>query len=406
MQSHYDPLLNDFSSFMMFPSEDDSKDILSDPWASFHNDLDKRLTESLSSVDASSPTLSPPYSSPCSSDSDFYGFGGLVDFAESPISDLSSSPRSVFDDPTLSPPSSITSDRDETFAPSGPFAIPPTSLFAFDVEVPPTIPQQCPSPLVTVSELSNLPTSRTSSRSSSPTSTAGRARASYDSDEDADGEIESGSEFELDDSDDEDYVDGRKWSTPRSPRKKNTKTTRARAAPAPKPSSASASRSTRSARAHRYSPYASPRTSPSSPSSSSDGGLPRRRPELKHTSARNVQLSPSEQMAEPVAKGSKRWRCPHCDYVQQNHRHPDLKRHIAGHFQKDKFVCCGVPTYLRNQYGVSKKEEAGEWQGEDRVGGCWRVMSRRDALIRHLKNPRKPCVNNEVLPEKVLTSPK
>ena len=127
-----------------------------------------------------------------------------------------------------------------------------------------------------------------------------------------------------------------------------------------------------------------------------------RSPQLKHTSARNPLLPSRAQRIELPSKGSKRWSCPHCTYVQKNHRRPDLKRHIAGHFPDNRYVCCGVPVHLAAKFGVPASAECSEWQGEEMVGGCWLVFSRRDALIRHLKNPKKDCVNNEVLPEKVL----
>lgn len=161
-----------------------------------------------------------------------------------------------------------------------------------------------------------------------------------------------------------------------------------------------ATHTSRSSRPSRYSPYwtPSPSPSPSTSSSSDSDASGRRSAQLRHTSARKKQVAPSPSHLAQLSQRSPRWNCPECSYVQKNRRRPDLKRHIAGHYPKGKHVCCGVPVAEAAQYGITGPalEDAAEWNGEMRVGGCWMVFSRRDALIRHLNNPKKMCVSDEL----------
>ncbi|EKM51905.1 uncharacterized protein PHACADRAFT_177314 [Phanerochaete carnosa HHB-10118-sp] len=408
MQHSYDSLFDDFTSFLYSP-ELHAKEIPLDPWyaASFHADLGSPLSDGLASGTPVS-ALSLLYDGSSGAQSDFYTCSGLDDFAGSPISDASS-PRSLFDDPTLSPPTSIIDDRgaglDETLALPSDFSHASTSLFAYDRRShSSSTSQTCPSPLASVWELSNLPTSCSSSRSASPrvpTNAYKPYDTSHESDANADGV--SDSESEYDDSGDSDYVDDadEDYTPRRASHKKPTHAKHSHSVAKPSPSSTS--RTARTTRVNRYSPYTSPRAGSSSSASSSECGSPRTRcPQLKRTSARKEQISAPVPRTQVTSNSSKRWNCPLCDYVQKNRRRPDLKRHILGHYQEDKHVCCGVPLHLASHYGVADTAEVVEWRREDRVGGCWQVFSRRDALIRHLKNPKKKCVNHEALPSKVL----
>lgn len=184
-------------------------------------------------------------------------------------------------------------------------------------------------------------------------------------------------------------------------------TRRPRAKPPVGASRARASTSTkgpRPLRSKRHAPYppSSPSPSTSSLSSSSDSGSPcPRGVKLRHTSSRKTQVSTAAAKSEQTGDGEPRWSCPHCSYIQSNRRGPDLRRHIAGHCKSDNFVCCGVPIQDAARYNVTDVSDAAEWKGEIRVGGCWQVCSRRDALTRHVKNPKRACVC-DLVPSKVL----
>lgn len=91
MQPSYDALLDDFPPFLYSP-EPLAKEIPTDPWYSFHAALDNQLPDALASGTPSHSFAALPlsYGSSSSTDSDFYGYNGLDDFAGSPTSDSSS----------------------------------------------------------------------------------------------------------------------------------------------------------------------------------------------------------------------------------------------------------------------------------------------------------------------------
>ncbi|KAI0758869.1 hypothetical protein C8Q74DRAFT_1372778 [Fomes fomentarius] len=125
-------------------------------------------------------------------------------------------------------------------------------------------------------------------------------------------------------------------------------------------------------------------------------------PKLRTYKRRNVQV-PSELAAMSVPGPttgtpghSTNWRCPHCPYVQHNHRSPDFNRHVATHstLEKAQWVCCGVPVFDARAQGVPESvvhEEPFEYEGLLMVGGCQRTFSRRDALHRHLRSSKGLC---------------
>ena len=80
--------------------------------------------------------------------------------------------------------------------------------------------------------------------------------------------------------------------------------------------------------------------------------------------------------------------CPECSYRTRSNRPSDLKRHFDSHYlRKDlKHVCCGVRVDRVEEYGVGDLCHVYEHNGEVRVGRCWRVFARRDALLRHLRH--------------------
>ena len=82
----------------------------------------------------------------------------------------------------------------------------------------------------------------------------------------------------------------------------------------------------------------------------------------------------------------------------------ELRRHYAGHRRHAAhargavdaaFVCCGVHVADAGAYGVDSidgVDNVHEFGGALRVGGCWKVFSRKDALLRHLRNTKTGCV--------------
>ena len=130
------------------------------------------------------------------------------------------------------------------------------------------------------------------------------------------------------------------------------------------------------------SPYPSPSPEPYTPVSS----------ELVACRRRNSPALPS------VTTSSNRWECPHCPYVQRNRRSPDLKRHIETHTLGARvaaWVCCGVPVENAVELGLPSElvrdAPLFDFGGVMMVGGCRKVFSRRDALMRHLRKRTGAC---------------
>ena len=96
-------------------------------------------------------------------------------------------------------------------------------------------------------------------------------------------------------------------------------------------------------------------------------------------------------------------RCPICNRKFAGKRRPsDLERHYKCHFpaggEDAKFVCNGVRLDRAAEYGVADLETAQTLKGEVRVGRfCAMTFSRKDALLRHVRNPNLSCVC-DVLP--------
>ncbi|OSX64404.1 hypothetical protein POSPLADRAFT_1137448 [Postia placenta MAD-698-R-SB12] len=63
------------------------------------------------------------------------------------------------------------------------------------------------------------------------------------------------------------------------------------------------------------------------------------------------------------------------------------------------WVCCGVPEEMAGMYeirnGSTRLEHKGQWM----VGGCGIDFSRKDSLIRHLKDSKEPCTADLALGE-------
>ncbi|KAI0636234.1 hypothetical protein C8Q77DRAFT_1072023 [Trametes polyzona] len=137
--------------------------------------------------------------------------------------------------------------------------------------------------------------------------------------------------------------------------------------------------------AHTVPPLPSPHRSSPSP------GRPSFRPRRNAPARTSDAPSPHS-----VSEGELKWSCPHCDYVQRNGRMPELRRHIKTHTRPEvvPWICCGVPFAEAAKRGVPQKvltEQPFEYNGMLFVGGCGEVVSRRDALGRHLRNSKRPC---------------
>ncbi|KAI9066069.1 hypothetical protein FKP32DRAFT_1546784, partial [Trametes sanguinea] len=93
------------------------------------------------------------------------------------------------------------------------------------------------------------------------------------------------------------------------------------------------------------------------------------------------------------------WKCPYCPWVQKSKRSPDLKRHIKTHLRPEhvdepEWICCGVPLVDAHEKDLPESitsEQPFVYAGETMVGGCRKVFSRRDALMRHLRLRKGAC---------------
>jgi hypothetical protein len=85
----------------------------------------------------------------------------------------------------------------------------------------------------------------------------------------------------------------------------------------------------------------------------------------------------------------------------------ELKRHMKIHSRwknPEKWTCCGVGMDRAHLYGQNIREgmtdeeciEAGAYMFNGRlmIGGCMKTFCRRDALKRHVDNPKIPCVGH------------
>ncbi|KAI0662413.1 hypothetical protein C8Q70DRAFT_1051058 [Cubamyces menziesii] len=144
--------------------------------------------------------------------------------------------------------------------------------------------------------------------------------------------------------------------------------------------------------------------------------------------------SPSSSQPPSSSTRTNKWKCPHCNYEQRNHRKPDLARHVRSHTASApgniaRWVCCGVPlasaaavAFLaqppppppspselakmstgerrkaeREAADERRRQEGWVYDGTPMVGGCRRAFSRSDALGRHLANSVR-CVGDRRAP--------
>ncbi|CCL98762.1 uncharacterized protein FIBRA_00767 [Fibroporia radiculosa] len=149
---------------------------------------------------------------------------------------------------------------------------------------------------------------------------------------------------------------------------------------------------------------------PLSPSPSLSSASPSAHPTsdiIRVPRARNTQTQLEEgdfawALAQLVASGTSACPVPGCAYVQRRRRLPDLRRHMETHragTSYARWVCCGVSLAEADRYGlrIDNYTSRSMFRGEMRVGGCMRGFSRRDALVRHLKNGRIDCIAEDEL---------
>ena len=91
--------------------------------------------------------------------------------------------------------------------------------------------------------------------------------------------------------------------------------------------------------------------------------------------------------------------CPECGWKQSNRRMPDFKRHMKTHTrpteddQSKGWWCKGVLLENVDQYKKIPRDALPYmFLGQERIGGCMRTFSRRDALKRHLDNGNVQCI--------------
>lgn len=163
--------------------------------------------------------------------------------------------------------------------------------------------------------------------------------------------------------------------------------------PSPSPSSsASSSYSSPSPSSSASSSY----TSPTSLSSSRNWS----KPEVIFTPRRNTAVSPNARTALPKNP----MKCKYCSYVAPKGRRPDLARHVNTHMRSnndESFKCCGVPLACAQAAGVPTermKEKPLAYQKIEMVGGCRKAFSRRDALLRHLRDNKGVCFGDAHAP--------
>lgn len=219
-------------------------------------------------------------------------------------------------------------------------------------------------------------TEHTNEHSFSPVHARSSVGPQETSDSDVDAEGESDSDFEAEstsdsgylDDDSSDYYEETKSFATRS-RSHHSSSSNTRVQPSSRPS---------------HTERLVPRPSRLSGSSSSPVPTPTA-PRLKQASTPYADLSSS---------ALKSLKCPVCSLMFRPKRQSDLKRHYKAHFAHTfTFVCNGVCIDRAEEYGVKDFSNAIVFNGEKRVGMyCLKEFTRRDALVRHLKQVENTCV--------------
>ncbi|KAJ7025397.1 hypothetical protein C8F04DRAFT_1269281 [Mycena alexandri] len=147
----------------------------------------------------------------------------------------------------------------------------------------------------------------------------------------------------------------------------------------------------------------SPPASASSSSSSTSSEHRNKRPRLPPPS-RNRQATVAEIQRVETSDDFNDFVCGVCGWVQKNMRVPDFKRHLKTHQRvsdegaQKGWRCKGVLVSEATDYGLDTDAPTYTFLGHERVGGCMKTFSRRDALKRHLDNENVSCVGRPTAP--------
>ncbi len=85
-------------------------------------------------------------------------------------------------------------------------------------------------------------------------------------------------------------------------------------------------------------------------------------------------------------------KCRWCKYVQANRkRKVDLERHEKTHFRDEPYTCVGLPPNYVTQTDDYARARWAYCDSREFVGGCGKILNRRDTYIRHLGKSSKGC---------------
>ncbi|KAF7346548.1 hypothetical protein MSAN_01882900 [Mycena sanguinolenta] len=119
--------------------------------------------------------------------------------------------------------------------------------------------------------------------------------------------------------------------------------------------------------------------------------------------SRNIQATTADEI-QRVEDTSDDFVCRVCGWVQKNQRLPDFKRHVKTHQRafdegaEKGWRCKGVLVSEAADWALGPDAPTYTFLGQERVGGCMKTFSRRDALKRHLDNCNVTCVGRPTAP--------
>lgn len=117
------------------------------------------------------------------------------------------------------------------------------------------------------------------------------------------------------------------------------------------------------------------------------------------TAPRRAQREGTPKYEATNAKGD--FCCEVCGYTCPPQRRLDFKRHVNTHYPHmtgGPKVCCGIPVELSTSADwrgrLAEDMLVRTFYGRRMVGGCGKVFSRTDALLRHLTSANNPCIGD------------